>query len=67
MGKFSRTAGYSTPEEVVAGWMASAGHRENLLDPGLQEIGVGYYFLPNDTGNVNFNHYWTQAFGSQLS
>ncbi|MGB3508712.1 MAG: CAP domain-containing protein [Microcoleaceae cyanobacterium] len=57
-------AGYSTPEEVVAGWMASAGHRENLLDPVLQEIGVGYYFLANETGDVNFNHYWTQAFGS---
>lgn len=60
-------AGYSTPEEVVAGWMNSVGHRENILDPGLQEIGVGYYFLGNDTGNVNFNHYWTQAFGSPLS
>ncbi|NER08303.1 MAG: hypothetical protein F6K17_40045, partial [Okeania sp. SIO3C4] len=59
-------AGYLTPEEVVEGWMNSPGHRANILDPNLQEIGVGYYFLENDTGNVNFNHYWTQVFGTPL-
>ena len=60
-------AGYSTPEAVVEGWINSSGHRENLLNPDFTEIGVGYYFLENDTGNENWNHYWTQVFGTQLS
>jgi uncharacterized protein YkwD len=57
-------AGYSSPESVVAGWMASAGHRANILNCGFVHIGVGYYFLRHDTGNVNYNHYWTQVFAS---
>lgn len=55
-------AGGSTPEEVVEGWMNSPGHRANILNPEMQEIGVGYYFLADDTGDVNFKHYWTQVF-----
>ncbi len=57
-------AGYSTPEQVVEGWMNSPGHRANILNPNLQEIGVGYVFLANDVGNSNYNHYWTQVFGT---
>jgi uncharacterized protein YkwD len=57
-------AGQKTPEEVMHDWINSPGHRANLLDPKLKEIGVGYYFLANDTGNVNYNSYWTQDFGS---
>ena len=31
-----------TPRDAVRWWMAStAGHRENILDPGLRDIGVG--------------------------
>lgn len=59
-------AGNPTPEGVVEGWMNSPGHRANILNPDLQEIGVGYFFLENDTGSVNFNHYWTQVFGTSL-
>ena len=29
------------PDEVVAAWMDSPGHRANLLDPDLTEVGVG--------------------------
>jgi uncharacterized protein YkwD len=54
----------STPEGVVAGWMNSPGHRANILNPALKEIGVGYYFLAEDTGEVNYHHYWTQVFGT---
>jgi hypothetical protein len=56
-------AGYVTPEDVVNGWMNSPGHRDNILNPSYNEIGVGYYFLENDTGNTNYNSYWTQKFG----
>ncbi|MER5228243.1 CAP domain-containing protein [Streptomyces flaveus] len=47
--------GYSTPEQVMAGWMASAGHKRNILDCGFKEIGVG----AAQPGN-----YWTQDFGT---
>lgn len=56
-------AGQTTPEEVVAGWMESPQHRENILKPEFEDIGIGYYFLENDTGDKNLNHYWTQVFG----
>ncbi|MFI1562959.1 CAP domain-containing protein [Streptomyces sp. NPDC020490] len=47
--------GYSTPEQVMAGWMASAGHKRNILDCDFKEIGVGVA----QPGN-----YWTQDFGT---
>jgi uncharacterized protein YkwD len=67
--QYSRAAenisgGQSTPEAAVQAWMNSPGHRANILNPKLQEIGVGYYFLANDTGNVNYKHYWTQVFAT---
>jgi uncharacterized protein YkwD len=67
--KWSRSAeniaaGQNTPEEVVQGWISSPGHRANLLNANLKDIGVGYYFLANDTGRANYNHYWTQNFGT---
>jgi Ca2+-binding RTX toxin-like protein len=57
-------AGYSTPQSVVQGWINSSGHRANLLNVNYTELGVGYEFLSNDTGSVNYYHYWTQVFGS---
>ncbi|MEG4007177.1 CAP domain-containing protein [Microcoleus sp. Pol11C1] len=59
-------AGYSTPEQVVSSWMNSSGHRANILNPNLKEIGIGYYFLADDTGTENWNHYWTQVFATSL-
>jgi uncharacterized protein YkwD len=51
-------AGYSTPQQVVDGWMNSAGHRANIVNCGLTEIGVGYA-----TGGP-MRTYWTQDFGT---
>ncbi|MEG4442550.1 CAP domain-containing protein [Microcoleus sp. AT9_B5] len=59
-------AGSSTPEQVVSSWMNSSGHRANILNPNLKEIGIGYYFLADDTGTENWNHYWTQVFATSL-
>lgn len=56
-------AGYTTPEQVVQGWINSPGHRANLLNSRFTELGVGYYNLTNDTGSVNYKNYWTQNFG----
>ncbi|AOP48200.1 CAP domain-containing protein [Streptomyces lydicus] len=47
--------GYSSPESVMKGWMASPGHKRNILDCSFKEIGVGLA-QPGD--------YWTQDFGT---
>ncbi|MYL51067.1 SafA/ExsA family spore coat assembly protein [Halobacillus litoralis] len=52
-------AGQRTPQEVVNGWMNSPGHRKNILDPNLRQIGVGY------AEGGSYGHYWTQMFISQ--
>lgn len=67
--QYSRAAenlygGASTAEQAVQGWMQSPGHRANILNPDLQEIGIGHYFLASDTGSVNYKHYWTQVFAT---
>ncbi|MGQ9715234.1 MAG: CAP domain-containing protein [Anaerolineae bacterium] len=54
-------AGFSTPEGVVAAWLASPGHRNNLLNPSLREIGVAYTYDAEDTYGP-FYHYWVQVF-----
>lgn len=57
-------AGYTSPHGVMEGWMNSPGHRSNILNCAYQHIGVGYYYHANDTGDVNYYHYWTQVFGA---
>ncbi|GAA3503773.1 hypothetical protein GCM10019016_108850 [Streptomyces prasinosporus] len=47
--------GYSTPEQVMAGWMGSPGHKKNILNCSFKEIGVGL---------AQPGHYWTQDFGT---
>lgn len=34
--------GYFNAQNLVGGWMASMGHRENILNPSFHRIGVGY-------------------------
>lgn len=60
-------AGYITAEEVVRGWMNNPEHRENILNPNYREIGIGYHHLAKDTGQINYNRYWTQDFGAVIS
>ncbi|MFD4501416.1 CAP domain-containing protein [Streptomyces sp. NPDC058457] len=47
--------GYASPEQVMAGWMASPGHKANILNCTFKEIGVGL---------AQPNSYWTQDFGT---
>lgn len=72
-------AGYGTPENVVAGWMSSPGHRGNILSADFRETGIGYARQENDEANVRedddgdceadsaksgpYFNYWTQNFG----
>jgi len=59
-------AGQQTPDSVVDAWIDSPGHRANMLSENFQDIGIGYYYLENDTGSVNYHHYWTQTFGTEF-
>ena len=52
-------AGQRTAAEVVAGWMDSPGHRRNILDGELAQIGVGHV-----TGGP-YGVLWTQVFGTR--
>jgi uncharacterized protein YkwD len=46
--------GFPTPESVVDAWMASEGHRKNILNANYREIGVGW-----------FDDHWVQDFGER--
>jgi uncharacterized protein YkwD len=35
------TGPYGSPREIVGSWLASPGHRANLLHPRLRKIGIG--------------------------
>ena len=54
--------GYPTPEAVVAGWMGSPGHRQNLLSASYHEIGIGVASDGSRNGT-----FWTQDFGARLN
>ena len=67
-------AGYASAEDTVAGWMKSPGHRANILNCNLRELGVGYYAQLDDQSNVvldngqvggPYRYYWTQDFGTR--
>ena len=52
------------PAEAVRSWMTSEGHRENMLDPDMREIGVGFVLLNEDGGKQRSRQYWVQNFGA---
>ncbi len=58
-------AGYTTPEEVIDAFYneqpPNDGHRLNLLNCGLHDVGIGYYFLATSP----YRTYWTQDFGTR--
>ncbi|GEM_PF-526448 len=60
-------AGYITAENVVKAWIESPDHHKNIVNPNFQSIGLGYYYLENDTGDTNYKRYWTQNFGGIVS
>ncbi|MFC5730380.1 MULTISPECIES: CAP domain-containing protein [Nocardioides] len=48
--------GFDSPEEVVKAWLASPGHRRNMLNCRLRDLGVGVVVS-------NGQLWWTQNFG----
>lgn len=55
-------AGHRSAEEVVEGWMQSPGHRDAILCPKVEHIGVGFYYLESS----KYKTYWVQEFGAEL-
>jgi uncharacterized protein YkwD len=49
--------GYSTVSSVIQGWLGSAGHCQNLMDPDFTEIGAGYAI--GSYGGNPAARYWT--------
>lgn len=50
--------GQPTADDVIDSWMASTGHRENILLPGFTEMGIGV------AANAAGTRYWVQVFGT---
>lgn len=53
-------AGQPSAEQVVAGWLKSAGHCANLMDPDFSEMGVAFAAAPQGGKGI----YWAQMFGA---
>jgi uncharacterized protein YkwD len=54
-------AGQHSADEVVVAWMGSEGHRNNILQPDVTEIGVGR------AAGESYGVYWVQVFGAPSS
>jgi uncharacterized protein YkwD len=54
-------AGQESPEEVVAGWLASPGHCANIMHPEFTEMGMAYAI---NSERKMPRAYWTQVFGT---
>lgn len=52
-------AGYSTPADVVDGWMGSTGHCTAIMTGGFHVAGVGYAYAAASS----YRYYWTLDFG----
>jgi uncharacterized protein YkwD len=50
--------GYRTPQQVMTGWMNSAGHKANILNCGFRDLGVGVAAAADGT------LLWTQDFAT---
>ncbi len=58
------TLGLATPDAIVAGWMASPGHRANILDRAFTETGVGVSPHPiSSLAHGQAGAIYTQDFG----
>ena len=55
-------AGQKTPEQVVAAWMNSDGHRANILNEKYVYLGVGFYYDHDGASGSSYRYYWAQDF-----
>lgn len=58
------TLSLATPRAIVASWMASPGHRANILDPRYRETGIGVSpHPPSSRAHGQAGAVYTQDFG----
>jgi uncharacterized protein YkwD len=58
------TGGQGTPRAIVAAWMASSGHRANILDASFRDTAVGVSpHVPSSMGGGQAGGMYTQDFG----
>jgi uncharacterized protein YkwD len=50
--------GQGNPTSAIGAWMGSSGHRANILNPGLTEIGAAV------ANGSDGRPYWVQVFGN---
>jgi uncharacterized protein YkwD len=55
-------SGITTPEQLVADWLASPEHCANLMDPAYREAGIAFADNPHSPAGV----YWAMEFGTPL-
>lgn len=58
------SAGKSNADDVIAWWLSSDSHRDNILKPEFTDVGFGYCFIEQDKNS--FHHYWVQVLASPL-
>jgi hypothetical protein len=56
-------AGQTFADEAFEGWMNSAGHHANIMNPSSREMGIALISNPY----AQYRNYWTQNFGSGSS
>ena len=56
-------AGQTSAEDGMDDWMNSAGHRANILNKNVTELGVGFAY----DSDSYYQYYWTQLFAKPLN
>jgi uncharacterized protein YkwD len=57
-------AGRFSVEQALEAWLASPGHRRNILDPGIHEMGLGLAVGAGyDAAPGGYEVIWVQSFG----
>jgi uncharacterized protein YkwD len=54
-------AGQGSPQQVVAAWLASPPHCENIMKPEFADLGAAYAVDEHSDSTI----YWTQVFGTR--
>lgn len=54
-------AGQTDAWAVVRAWLASPGHRANLLNGAFRSLGAGHYYRPGSS----YAHYWVGHYGTE--
>jgi uncharacterized protein YkwD len=53
-------SGVTTADAVVAGWLNSPHHCENIMGPRFTQMGIAYFYDPKSADGI----YWSQEFGT---